>query len=148
MIFLSAQPDDFFFTWQLEILINNLNDLGVSCENIHVLIGYNEKRGVELHFRHFGEKYKGKALFFYYPDTRKSKSYIPSIRPHIISKHFSTFQYLKTLDIFYHDADLIFRELPSFEKLLNDAKWYVSDTKDYTDSNYLKSRGNGLFEKM
>jgi hypothetical protein len=28
MIFLSAQPDDFYFTWQLELQIHNFNSLG------------------------------------------------------------------------------------------------------------------------
>jgi hypothetical protein len=48
MIYLSAQPDDYYFLWQLKLQLFNFNRLGIRPNNIHVLIGYNKERGVRL----------------------------------------------------------------------------------------------------
>jgi len=41
MIFLSAQPDDLYFTWQLEIQLRNFRDLNIHSKQIQILIAYN-----------------------------------------------------------------------------------------------------------
>ncbi|QES91045.1 galactosyltransferase-related protein [Rhizosphaericola mali] len=149
MIFLTAQPDEFYFTWQLEIQIYNFNLLGIIPENIHILIGYNPKIGISHYFEDIINKHQDKAKFFLYPDTRNKHSYAPSIRPHIIKKHIIANPWLQNECIFYHDADIIFRELPDFEKLQNDNLWYLSDTRDYTDSKYIKQNaGESTFKAM
>jgi len=37
MIYISGQPDESFFIWQLELQIINFNDLGITKDQIHVL---------------------------------------------------------------------------------------------------------------
>src|SRR5690606_209336 len=87
MIYLCAQPDSFYFLWQVEILINNLNNLKVKPENIHVLIGYDAATGINIEWTQFASTNSKYARFHFYSDGRISKKYLSSIRPHIIRKH-------------------------------------------------------------
>lgn len=149
MIFLSAQPDDFYFSWQLELQIFNFNSLGIKADDIHILIGYNKIVGIRNYFEELAEKSKGKASFYFYPDDRESRKYLSSLRPHIIRQHLEAFPYLQQETLFYHDSDIIFRDLPDFRLLNDDDIWYVSDTRHYLDSNYIKSlAGETIFYAM
>lgn len=139
MFFLSAQPDDYYFTWQLELQLFNFMRLGIPPNDIHVLIGYNIKRGLRAYFQEFIKRNIDKASFYTYPDNRVNKEYLSSLRPHIIQQHLSKFPSIQNEAIFYHDSDIIFRELPDFYSLLNDNIWYVSDTRNYLDSDSLVS---------
>ncbi len=138
MIFLSAQPDDYYFTWQLELQIYNFTNLGISAENIHILVGYDPKRDLWHYFDSLIEQYKNIASFFTYPDLREYKNYAPSLRPHIIAQHLKKFPHLQNESIFYHDSDIIFRELPDFLGMSENDTYYVSDTRSYLDSLYIK----------
>lgn len=149
MIFLSVQPDDYYFTWQLELQLYNFGKAGIPASDIHVLIGFNPKRGLEHHFQEFIEKNKHKARIFIYPDTRERRKYDPSIRPHLIQQHLLANPLLGRENIFYHDADIIFRELPNFEDMMRDDAWYMSDTRSYTGSDFLiQNGGETTFKAM
>lgn len=137
MIFLSAQPDDVYFLWQLQLQLFNFHALGVQKENIHVLIGYKPNLGLHPYFKRFIEENQ-EACFFIYEDTRQNKNYLSSIRPHIIAKHFEECPSMEKETIFYHDSDIIFRELPDWGNLLLDDIWYVSDTRSYLDTQFVK----------
>lgn len=150
MIFLSAQPDDFYFTWQLELQIFNFRKLGIKQSDIHILIGYNPRRGLRAHFKQFIQRYDKDASFFLYPDLREGKTYAPSIRPNIIKQHLKAFPNLTAEGFFYHDSDVLLREIPDFA-LFNTGKvdWYVSDAASYLNIKYLKSQGGvALLRKM
>jgi hypothetical protein len=72
----------------------------------------------------------------HYLDTREFKHYIPNIKPFLV------YQWLKENPqygecFFLHDSDIIFRELPEFDKLLNDKICYLSDTIGYIGYNYI-----------
>ncbi|QES88731.1 galactosyltransferase-related protein [Rhizosphaericola mali] len=149
MFYITVVPDDFYFIWQLELQLYNFQQLGVAAENIHVLIGYDCRRGLRDYFSILIEQQKDNALFFIYPDSRKSKNYLSSIRPHILKQHLTTYPYLEQVPFFYYDTDIIFRDLPDFENLVKGHYWYVSDTRNYLDSNYIKQLGGEeLFTKM
>lgn len=139
MIYISAQPDLFYFLWQLQLQLFNFNRLGINSTQIHVLICYDKERGLSPYFQSFIKENK-QAQFFIYPDTRKSKLYDSSIRPHIIAKHFKANPWLENEAIFYHDSDIIFTQLPDFNQLLQDNIWYASDTRSYNDSHYIKNK--------
>src|SRR5579863_8180715 len=135
MIYVTAQPDHYYFTWQLELQLYNLATLGVMPERIHVLVGYDPARGLSESFRRIFES-NPNGRFFSYPDGRVGKGYEPSLRPHILAQHFSAFPRLSEEVIFYMDSDVVFRELPD-EALLSEGDcWYASDTRDYLDSGY------------
>lgn len=149
MIYLSAQPDAFYFTWQIELQVFNFNNLGISPKDIHVLIAYDPEIGLQRHFEELIKKLEGCASFYTYPDKRIKPQYASSIRPHIITQHVERFPELQAETIFYHDSDIIFRALPDFSRMMSNEKWYVSDTKTYLDSNYIKMAGTeSLLQQM
>lgn len=144
MIFLSAHPDIPFYHWQVEVQLFNFKRLGIDLKNVHsVFNSGNATEGLKKLMKRYPE-----VNFGFYPDTRDDKSYIPSIRPHILEKHFNTFPELANEVIFYHDCDIIFQKLPEFDRMLDDNMWYLSDTNSYINSTYIKSKGIEIFEHM
>src|SRR5690606_26016697 len=63
-------------------------------------------------------------------------------------QHFRKHPELKDETIFYHDCDIIFSKPLDFTPFLEDDVWYLSDTKSYIGSKYIKSKGHGIYEKM
>lgn len=148
MIFLSAQPDQYYFLWQLQLQVFNFQNLGIRAEQIHVLIGYDPQKGLSKYFRDFIAEHP-EVNVHAYEDTRINNAYLSSIRPHLIAKHFSRYPELENEAVFYHDSDMIFNQLPDFDQLLEGDCWYASDTRNYTDSNYIKqAAGPAIFEEM
>lgn len=147
-IFISAQPDDCYFIWQLEIQIRNFRSLGVDKSQIHIVVGYQNIVGLKNEFIEFIENNKDYALFFTYPDTRKNPQYISSIRPHLLTKHWQENPDLKNEEIFYHDSDIILSRIPNIMRLNNNIN-YVSDTQSYLDSSYIIENSNqDILKKM
>lgn len=148
MYFLSAQPDDYYFLWQLELQLFNFRQMDIPARNIHVVIGYNPECGLRKEFQDLINANQH-ATFFAYPDNRINSKYLSSIRPHIIKQHFVAYPELNKTPIFYHDSDILFHVLPNFESMINDNIWYVSDARSYLDSRYIKNSSNGeLFSEM
>lgn len=149
MIFISVQPDDVngYFIWQLQVQLFNFKKLGVDLSNVQCIfcgeIGQTSPSQQYLEFANSTE-----AKVFWYEDKRTFRRYIPSIRPHALKQHFLQFPELKNEVLFYHDADIIFRELPNFEKLCSDDIWYLSDTNSYINADYIKSKGDTILNEM
>ncbi len=150
MLFLSAQPDTVYFTWQLEIQLKNFSSLKISPNKIHVLLSYDPKVGLSSKALDLIENYKLYANFYSYPDTRSNKRYLSTIRPHIIKKHYLKYDYLKDENIFYHDSDIVFTDkLPDFERLNSGDTWYFSDTRSYLNASFIiNTAGNLVFKEM
>jgi hypothetical protein len=136
MIFLCAQPDEYYFLWQIELLTYNLNSLGIPSRDIHVVIGYNPRMGLSVEFQRFirDNRY---ANYYPYPDTRKDRTYIPSIKPHLIAKHLRKYPDLENEFFFLHDSDVVFRDIKNFAQLEEDEAWYCSDTRSYLSCEYI-----------
>jgi hypothetical protein len=134
IIFVSAHPDIPYFHWQTKLYVHNFIEKGIKPNNIHVLFvmvnGNTEptKESLEL------KKYNINVHHFL--DDRKNKKYIPSLRPLALSRWLKENPELSKL-YFYHDSDIIFRELPNFEKLTNDEFCYLSDTIGYIGYDYI-----------
>lgn len=144
MLYISAQPDDTYFVWQLEIQLKNLFDIGVDRKNIHVLIGYNADIGLNPEFGRLVKECTF-AQFFIYPKDVKNSQYVSAIRPHILKKHFEEYPNLSKEVIFYHDSDVLFRERLNEVLFNNDNNWYVSDTRSYISADYIKGVNRKLF---
>jgi len=142
MIFLSAQPWDQYFVWQIEVQITNFRKHGIS-DKMHVCVWYPGDPDVQLKlWKELEEKYP-EVKFFYYPDEGVNLSlYIPQLRPHILGKHFEKFSELKNEVFFYHDSDIIFNYLPDFQSLIEDNINWQSDTSGYLDYQYLRNKEN------
>lgn len=133
IVFVTAQPDVPYFHWQVKLYTHNFIEKGIDPNQIHVIfstLGNNKlsqgaedlkKIGINIHS---------------YKDERVNKRYIPSIKPFLLYKWLEQYpQYGKCF--FLHDADIIFRELPDFEKMLNDDICYLSDTIGYIGYDYI-----------
>ncbi|WP_312391181.1 hypothetical protein [Chryseobacterium sp.] len=148
MIFISAQPDEVYFIWQLEIQLRNFQSLGIKKNKIHVVVGYNSEVGLKNDFNIFINNNLHLAEFFLYPDTRIHDNYLSSIRPHLLKKHWEKFPFLKSSCVFYHDSDILLSRIPNID-INRDIINYVSDTRSYLDSNYIISKSNiSLLNKM
>jgi hypothetical protein len=133
LIFVTAQPDVPYFHWQTEVYVNNFIDCGINPNNIHIIYSIHKNRVPS------NQSYKLKDLgvhIHHYVDEREQKHYIPSIKPFLISKWLGQYpQFGKSF--FLHDADIIFRVLPDFNKLMNDDINYLSDTIGYIGYEYI-----------
>lgn len=140
MIYLSCQPIDKYFLWQVEVQIVNFRKFGISGK-MHIVVWYPEKRAAELeNWRKLQDKYP-ETRFFFYPDSGVNLSlYVSQLRPHTLKKHFKTIPELSKEVIFYHDSDIIFNYLPDFDKLLEDNINWQSDCSGYLDYNYLRRK--------
>lgn len=150
MIFLSCQPHDPYFVWQVEVQIVNFRKFGVS-DKMQVVVWYpdtkvqKERNQKQEHFhekewKNLEKKYP-EVKFFYYEDSILDIGlYIPVLRPRTLAKHFDKYPELASETIFYHDSDIIFNFLPDFEKLIADDINWQSDTSGYLDYNYLRRK--------
>lgn len=145
MIFVSAAPDDLYFSWQYEIFIENVRRLGYT-EEIRVLLFLPHNRipfGWNPVWETLEERYKDQNVKFYrYEDNENllraitKIEYIPLLRPHVLKRHFNEHPELKEKAIFYHDSDIVFTKYLDFTPFLDDDICYLSDTKSYIDSDY------------
>lgn len=145
MKFVCAQPAIPYYTWQVEVMINNFIENGINPNDIHIVCSYYGKASepwLKLKEHYFD------VNFFFYPDTRKNASYISSIRPHILYKHWMANPELENENIFYHDCDIVFTKQVDFGELLNDDISYVSDTASYIGANYIRSKGEHYLDLM
>jgi len=134
IVFVTAQPDVPYFHWQIKLYVHNFIEKGINPNQIHVILalvhGVKEPSEGALELKKLG------INIHFYEDNREKKSYIPSIKPYLISKWLKEFPENGKC-FFLHDADIIFRKLPDFEKLLNDDISYLSDTIGYIGYDYI-----------
>lgn len=133
IIFVTAHPDVPYFHWQTKLYIHNFIEKGIEPKNIHTIfstLNNNSLSEGAIELKNYGINVHS------YKDERNLKSYIPSIKPYLISKWLEEFPENGNC-FFLHDADIIFRELPNFEELLNDDICYLSDTIGYIGYKYI-----------
>jgi hypothetical protein len=140
----TAIPDNPYLLWQVEIQAYNLFQLQGHLNNYYPLVSYTGQ-----HSNYVKELMDKGVPLKLYPDTRTNKNYIPSVQPHILSKFFRENEEQRK-EVFYFDADVIFRELPDFTILFNpnDPTWYFSDTVNYIGYKYIITKGQELFDEM
>ncbi len=146
IIFLSVQPDNQYFNWQVEVLINNAIQKGINPNWIEILFVYKDcpsNDSLDL-----ASRYPLVRFFFYKEKNEDNFGYIPILRPDALIQHFDRFPSLSKEIIFYHDSDIIFKELPDFNLLINDDVWYLSDTVSYIGADYIKSKSDSLLTEM
>lgn len=134
ILFVSAQPDVPYFIWQIKLYVNNFIENGIDPSQIHVVLGL--VQGKTKPSKESEELKNLNINIHYFVDERIKKHYIPSIKPYLISKWIQSNTKFGEL-FFLHDADIIFRELPNFDRLLNNDVNYLSDTIGYIGYNYI-----------
>jgi len=148
--YICVQPRLLYYAWQVEVMINNFINNGINPNNIDVLVSIGTNDGVSNieAWNKIESKYTN-VNFYFYEDTRqKPIHYISSIRPNILKQHFKNNLELSDYAYFYHDCDIIFTKPVDFSNLLNDNKWYSSNTNSYINYGYITSKGYGVYEAM
>ena len=144
--YISVQPAIQYYTWQVEVMINNFLKNNINPNNVDIICSIRDGN-IPEDWTKLANKFNT-VRFFFYNDTRENVAYISSIRPHILKKHFEAHPYLKDEVIFYHDCDMVFTKPVDWSKFLHDDVWYLSDTNSYVNSTYVKSKGCGIYEHM
>jgi hypothetical protein len=145
MKFICVQPAINYYTWQVEVMVNNFVNNGVNPEDIHIVCGY---RGVVPAIWKQLEQGYPKVKFFFYEDRRYKPTYISSIRPHILHQHWLHNPELEKETVFYHDCDIVLTKPVEFQDLEEDVNCYVSDTVSYIGANYVRSKGEHYLDLM
>lgn len=146
VVFICAQPAIPYYTWQVEVMINNFETQGVNLENVHIVSSYTHE--IPDQWKKLQQTYT-KVKFFFYKDERFKPNYIPSIRPHILHKHWLHNPELENSTVFYHDCDIILAKPYDFSEMLkDDVTCYVSDTVSYIGAKYVRSKGEHYLDLM
>jgi len=133
-IFVSAQPDQTYFHWQVEIYLYQFAKHGIA-DRCYALLGYRGDKpsaaGLEL-----AKKYPHVLFYKDSRDLTVPNYYIPSIRPHLLKQFFAEYPDLGKC-VFYHDADIFLVQMPTFDLLTADDICYLSDTVSYIGYKYI-----------
>jgi hypothetical protein len=146
MRYVCAQPASNFYTWQVEVVINNFIKQGVNPNKIDILCAINDNV-VPEEWRKLQSHYNT-IRFFFYNDTRVDKSYIPSIYFNLMSNHMRANPDLIGQRLFLHDCDIIFTRPPEVDWAMPGKVWYLSDTNSYINYDYIQQKGNHIYEEM
>ena len=142
--FVCAQPAIKYYSWQLEVMLNNFIEMGINLNQVDIICW---KTGeIPEEYSKLANGYP--ARFFFYEDTRETKHYISSIRPNILKQHFTAYPELENEAILYHDCDIVFTKPINWEQYLQDNKWYGSDCRWYIGHDYIISKGEDILDKM
>jgi len=144
--YICAQPATQYYTWQVEVMINNFKKHGVNPNMIDILCGI-ENDNIPEDWIKLQQHYNT-IRFFFYNDNRKDKSYIPSIYFNLLSSHMKANPDLINQRLFLHDSDIVFTRPPELNFINNANIWYMSDTNSYINYNYIQQKGNHIYEKM
>ena len=150
--YICVQPRVKYYSWQVEVMINNFIKNGISGNDIDILIAYslNDTTSLEDNINDWyklANKYNY-VRFFFYEDTRTDMSYIPSVYFNILKQHIKERPELANEVLFLHDCDITFTRPVDFLDMLNDDVWYLSDTVGYIGTQYIKTKGDVVYKGM
>lgn len=146
--YVSAQPANNYYKWQVEVMINNFISMGINPNDIDIVC-WKVNGVISEDWKKLASTYS--ARFFFYDDTRENRHYISSIRPNILKQHFKAHPYLQEDIIFYHDCDILFTKNPNewiTNEMLQDDNWYGSDVRWYIGHDYITSKGEDVLNQM
>jgi hypothetical protein len=143
--FICAQPATTYYAWQVEVMINNFIEMGISANDIDIVC-YIETPEIPEQWVKLQNGYS--VNFFFYEDIRETKHYISSIRPNILKQHWLAHPELNDVAVFYHDCDILFTRQINWNQFLVDDKWYGSDCRWYIGHDYIVSKGEDVLDKM
>jgi len=145
MKFICVQPAIDYYTWQVEVMINNFMRNGVNPNDIEIVCAHYGT--IPDNWKKLAEHYNY-VRFFFYKDERTTKHYISSVRPYILHQHWLRYPELENETVFYYDCDIVLTKPVEFQDLLNDDICYISDTVSYIGANYVRSKGEKYLDLM
>jgi hypothetical protein len=146
--YVCAQPASEYYAWQVDVMLNNFRKQGINLNQVDIVC-WKQNGVIPESWIKLANHYA--ARFFFYDDTRETRHYISSIRPNILKQHWEKYPELVNDAIFYHDCDIVFTKPPTewiTDIMINDKRWYGSDTRWYIGHDYIKSKGDDILEAM
>jgi len=144
--YICCQPAISYYTWQVEVLINNFIKMGVNPNLIDIVCAI-DNNFIPNEWRELQNCYNY-VRFFFYNDTREDKTYIPSVYFNLMKQHIVARPEIQNDVLFLHDSDIVFTKEPKFESMIAGDVWYLSDTRFYINYDYIQQKGNHIYEKM
>jgi hypothetical protein len=144
--FLSAQPANAYYSWQVEVMLNSFLEQGVNLNHVDVVCSVDSLHKIPEDWTRLAEGYA--ARFFFYEDKRETRNYISSIRPNILKQHFKAHPYLESETLFYHDCDIALTKKINLAQFEVDDVWYGSDCRWYIGHDYILSKGEDVLNLM
>lgn len=140
--FVQACPDDSYYTWQVNMWLESLKEIGHSDKAISVIFTPRDRQ-VNPKWKQIVDLYPEAEFHFYKDEDNVSDLlgiYIPVLRPYVLWKHFKLHPELSDKAIFYCDADILFTKDFNVDKFLEDEICYLSDTNSYINASYFDSK--------
>lgn len=140
--FISCQPDDDYYIWQVHLWLESLKEIGHSNKAI-VLVFTPNFREYNTKWNELEKLYPESEFFKLKDEDGISKIlgiYIPILRPYILMKYFQRNPQMREKAVFYCDSDILFTKHFNIEKYINDDIIYVSDTLSYINATYFDSK--------
>jgi hypothetical protein len=147
--FICCQPAIPYYTWQVEVMINNFIKNGVNGNQMDIVCAVQDSYDL-TDWKKLQNKYNY-VRFFFYDDTREDKRYAPSIYFNMLKQHIEARPEIKTEPWFLYDCDTIFTRrilMNNLKKMGDDNIWYMSNTNSYINYDYIISKGNDVYEGM
>jgi len=144
MKILVATFDHNYYLWQCLVQINNFIKHGYDEDAIFVIATNNPSPALTAMMN----CPKIKSKFYLYKDERDGLKYPSTLRLHILEKLFKEHPEYEKETFFYIDPDVVFTKKLDFSEMEKDDTWWVSDTRSYLNSRYIKSKSEKLFEEM
>jgi hypothetical protein len=145
MRYICAQPANDYYTWQVEVVIQNFKKQGINPNHIDILCSIDN--GVVPEVWRKLQAHYNTVRFFFYEDTRKDKSYIPSIYFTLMKAHMKAHPELTKERLFLHDSDMVFTRPPELSFVTGNT-WFMSDTNSYINYDYIQQKEPGIYAKM
>ncbi|QHJ76432.1 MAG: hypothetical protein [Caudoviricetes sp.] len=143
--FIMLTESNLHFYWEAKVACINLISLGVDPKDIIVVQTQNDN-----HYPLFLRDELNVNVYTY-PDQRSdaAKRYPASVKPYLWIQLLQDQPQLTQYDFFYMDTDVVFRELPDFNKLpVNANSWYGSNCEAYVGVEYLQSKGKDFIAEI
>jgi hypothetical protein len=140
--YVSVQPDDTYYTWQVHLWLESLKNRGESDKAI-VLIFIPNHRQQNHRWQQVMDLYPETEFHFYKDEDQVSQllgTYIPVLRPYTLWRHWKEHPELSDKAIFYCDSDILFTEKFDVQQFIDDDVCYLSDTYSYISASYFDSK--------
>lgn len=148
MKFLVTLPDSPYYLWQMLVQIMNFREVGYEQDTTYLICYFNGKPSETL--KKIVEHRSMKCKFVLIHDERP-KEYHPygaTMKPYLVKRFMEQYPNQQNEVFFYTDPDVVFTRKMELDKYMIGDTWYLSDTRSYLDSSYIKSKGTGLFNEL
>jgi hypothetical protein len=143
--FITALPDETYYTWQVHLWLESLKEIDKSQHAI-VLIYRAFNKKIDSKWHQIQELYP--EAEFNYIQARKEDNmniyvgiYIPIIRSYCMWRHLKSNPSLGTTNVlFFCDSDILFSKKFNIDKFIEDDINYVSDAVSYLGAEYFENK--------